>query len=112
MQFTILVLLKHSFQDQLTQDNKSLTKAKADNSEFASSLEAERADLAEAEKRLGGCCSRSFREGICGGVEGLADAAQVHKSDTAQTLMDLHDGKASRPEATFCRSLLACISAC
>ena len=43
-------LLKHTLEDQLTQDNKALTKAKADNSEFASSLEAERADLAEAEK--------------------------------------------------------------
>ena len=48
-------LLKHSLEDQLTQDNKALTKAKADNSEFVSSLEAERADLAEAEKSLGGC---------------------------------------------------------
>ena len=28
-------LLKHSLEDQLTQDNKALTKAKADNSEFA-----------------------------------------------------------------------------
>ena len=36
----------------MTQDNKPLTKAKAVNSEFASSLEAERADLAEAEKSL------------------------------------------------------------
>ena len=50
-------LLIHSLEDQLTQDNKALTKAKADNSEFASSLEAERVDLAEAEKSLGGCCS-------------------------------------------------------
>ena len=33
-------LLKHSLEDHLTQDNKALTKAKADNSEFASSLEA------------------------------------------------------------------------
>ena len=48
-------VLKHSFEDQLTQDNTALTKAKADNSEFASSLEAERADLAEPEKSLGGC---------------------------------------------------------
>ena len=55
MQFTISFLLKHSLEDQLTQDNKALTKAKAGNSEFASSLEAERADLAEAEKSLGGC---------------------------------------------------------
>ena len=47
-------LLKQSL-DQLTQDIKALTKAKVDNSEFASSLEAERADLAEAEKSLGGC---------------------------------------------------------
>ena len=50
-------LLKQSLEDQLTQDNKALTKTKADNSEFASSLEAERADLAEAEKSMGGCWS-------------------------------------------------------
>ena len=46
----IFAHLKHSLEDQLTQDNKALTKAKTDNSEFASSLEAERVDLAEAEK--------------------------------------------------------------
>ena len=53
-------LLKHSLEDQLTQDNKALTKAKADNSEFASSLEAERADLVEAEKSLGGLLIMMF----------------------------------------------------
>ena len=49
--------LKYSLEDHLTQDNKAFTKAMADNSEFASSLEAERADLVEAEKSVGGCCS-------------------------------------------------------
>ena len=47
--------LKHSLEDYLTQDNKALTKAKADNSEFASSLKALRVYLAE--KSLGGWCS-------------------------------------------------------
>ena len=53
-------LLEYSLEDHLTQDNKALTKAKADNSEFASSLEAERADLVEAEKSLGGCWFMRF----------------------------------------------------
>ena len=63
-------LPKQSLEDQLRQDNKALTKAKADNSEFASSLEAERADLAEAEK------SKSSAEEL----KALADATQVLKS--------------------------------
>ena len=41
-----------SLEDQLAQDNKALTKAKAVNSKFASSRETERADLAEAERSL------------------------------------------------------------
>ena len=36
-----LALLRQSLEDQLTQDDKALTKARAVNSEFASSLEAE-----------------------------------------------------------------------
>ena len=50
-----LALLKQSLEDQLTQVNKLLTKAKVDNSEFASSLEVERDGLAENEESLGGC---------------------------------------------------------
>ena len=45
-------MLKQSLEDQLAQDNKALEKANTDNAEFASSLEAEKADLAEAQKSL------------------------------------------------------------
>ena len=45
-------LLRLSPEDQLAQDNKALTKAKAVNSKFVSSPETERADLAEAERSL------------------------------------------------------------
>merc|ERR1712136_478448 len=91
-------LLKQSLEDQLTQDNKALTKAKADNSEFASSLEAERADLAEAEKSLAAVlASEAASKNSCAQVaadhevsvkafaeelKALADATQVLKSET------------------------------
>jgi len=91
-------LLKQSLEDQLKQDNKALTKAKADNSEFASSLEAERADLAEAEKSLAAVlASEAASKNSCAQVaadhevsvkafaeelKALADATQVLKSET------------------------------
>ena len=45
-------LLQESLEDQSTQDNQALSTGKADNSECASSLQAETADLAQVEKSL------------------------------------------------------------
>jgi len=47
-----IALLKHSLEDELAQDNKTLEKAKAGRTEFRTSLAAGKADLQEAEKSL------------------------------------------------------------
>ena len=46
------VMLKWSLEDQRSEDNKALEKAKSENTEFTAATAAEKADLAEAEKRL------------------------------------------------------------
>ena len=66
----------------MTQDNKALTKAMADNSEFASSLEAERADLAEAEKSGVAADHEVSVKAFAEEMKALADATQVLKSET------------------------------
>ena len=45
-------MLKQSLEDQLAQDNKALERGKTDNVEFAASMAAETADVAEIEKDL------------------------------------------------------------
>ena len=45
-------MLMQFLEDQLTQDNKALEKAKADKTKFAAALAAEKVDLAEAPKSL------------------------------------------------------------
>ena len=95
-------LFKHSLEDQLTQDNKASTKAKADNSEFVSSLEAERADLAEAEKSGVAADHEVSVKAFAEEMKALSDAQRL-----VQTTMDLSDGEASRLEGALCRSLSA-----
>ena len=50
-------------EDQLTQDNKALEKAKADKTKFATALAAEKVDLAEAPKSL--VSLKAFRPQAC-----------------------------------------------
>ena len=47
-----IAMLMQFLEDQLTQDNKALEKAKADKTEFAAALATEKVDLAEALKTL------------------------------------------------------------
>ena len=130
-----LALLRQALEDQLTQDDKALTKAKAVNSEFASSLEAERADFGEAEKSLAAVlASEAASKNSCAQVaadrevsvkgfseefKALADATQVLRSETGaaelfhwcahdggpQRVRCGDDGEAFRPKGALCCSL-------
>ena len=72
-------LLKQSLEEQLAQDNKALEKAKADRTEFSTSLAAEKADLQEAEKSL--VAVQAF-DAACGGVKGFPG------SDSSSSIRD------------------------
>ena len=73
-------MLMQFLEDQLTQDNKALEKAKADKTEFAAALATEKVDLAEASKSLVSLKAsqavaldhETLIESICGGVEDLS----------------------------------------
>ena len=54
-------LLKQSLEDQLAQDSKALEKAKADRTEYSTSLAAGKADLEEVEKSFGRCAGFRYR---------------------------------------------------
>ena len=54
-------LLKQSLEDQLAQDSKALEKAKADRTEYSTSLAAGKADLEEVEKSFSRCAGFRYR---------------------------------------------------
>ena len=80
----------------MTQDTVALTKAKADNLEFASFLEAERADFVKLRK-------------VWVVVDHEVSAQKSSSQILVQVTMDLNGGEASCPGAS-CRSLATCIS--
>jgi len=91
-------MLKQSLEDQLAQNKKALAKAKTDKAEFTTSLEAGKADLAEAEKSLAALVeSQAVSKSSCTKVasdheasvtsfaeelKALTDATQVLQSET------------------------------
>ena len=77
MLLTVSPQLRQYIEDQLTQDNKAMTKA--NNSEFASSLQASRAGLAEAQMSLAAVlASEAANKNCCVQVVGANDGRDAH----------------------------------
>ena len=109
--------LKQSLEDQLAQDNKVLEKAKTDNAEFATSLEAEKPDLAEAEKSLASLeAAQAAAKSNCGrvasdheaSVESFANELKA-LTEATQFLQSETGGAEGQTYSLFQESSVACL---